>query len=158
MYNPEVSLHLYMNQINHLNEKLLWWTKCERENKLKFIFTLVYWGERITFNIFSLPFIGERNKILNIFSFTLGSLLLDVRAPNSLIVAVLTAIPTMKTALTHFQYRYLEEQVDCEWSRDHTNNPTVRLLHTSKHSIIIVCQWNVESLASLVLRRPICWL
>ena len=39
---------------------------------------------------------------------------LDFRAPDSLIVAVLTAIPTMKTALTHFQYRYLEEQVDCE--------------------------------------------
>ena len=33
---------------------------------------------------------------------------------NSLIVAVLTAIPTIITALTHFQYRYLEEQVDCE--------------------------------------------
>ena len=82
---------------------------------------------------------------------------LDVRAPNSLIVAVLTAIPTMKTALTHYQYRYLEEQSDSEWSRDHTNNPTVRLLHTSKHSFIIVCQWNVESLASLVFGRPICW-
>ena len=39
---------------------------------------------------------------------------LDVRAPNSLIVAVLTAIPTMKTALTHFLYRYLEEQGDSE--------------------------------------------
>ena len=39
---------------------------------------------------------------------------LDVRAPNSLIVAVLTAIPTMKTALTHYQYRYLEEQSDSE--------------------------------------------
>ena len=39
---------------------------------------------------------------------------LDVRAPNSPIVAVLTAIPTMKTAQTHFQYRYLEEQGDSE--------------------------------------------
>ena len=54
-------------------------------------------------------------------------LMLDVCGPNSLIVAVLTAIPTMKTALTHYQYRYLEEQGDCEWSRDHTINLTVRL-------------------------------
>ena len=76
---------------------------------------------------------------------------------NSLIVAVLTAIPAILTALTHFLLNYLAHQGDCQWSRDHTNNPPMRLLHTSKLSFIIVCQWNIESLASLVFGRPICW-
>ena len=39
------------------------WTKCERENKFKFIFTPVYWGEKIYLNLFSLPFNGERKYI-----------------------------------------------------------------------------------------------
>ena len=38
------------------------WTKCERENKLKFIFTPVYWGGKINLNLFSLPF-DERKYI-----------------------------------------------------------------------------------------------
>ena len=32
---------------------------CERENKFKFIFTPVYWGEKINSNLSSLPFLGE---------------------------------------------------------------------------------------------------
>ena len=34
-----------------------------RENKSKYIFTPVYWGEKIYLNIFSLLFIGERKNI-----------------------------------------------------------------------------------------------
>ena len=64
------------------------WTKCERENTFEFIFTPVYWGEKIYSNLFSLPFIGggggggggiylnlfslpfvaDRKKYLNLFS------------------------------------------------------------------------------------------
>ena len=51
------------------------WTKCERENKFKFIFTSVYWREKMNIyfkftsvfggaktnlNLFSLPFTGDR--------------------------------------------------------------------------------------------------
>ena len=39
------------------------WTKCEKENKFEFIFTPVYWGEKIYLNLFSLPFIGGRKYI-----------------------------------------------------------------------------------------------
>ena len=42
------------------NNQILRWTKCERENEFKSIFTPVYWEEKINLNSFSLPFIGER--------------------------------------------------------------------------------------------------
>ena len=76
---------------------------------------------------------------------------------NSLNFAILIAIPAILTALSHLLLNILAHQGDSQWSRDHTNNPTMRLLHTSKLSFIIVCQWNSESLASLVFGRPICW-
>ena len=46
------------------------WTKCERENTFEFIFTTVYWGEKIYVNLFSLPFIGGGGEkiYLNLFS------------------------------------------------------------------------------------------
>ena len=39
-----------------------------RENKFKYIFTRVYWGEKINLNIFSLLFIGEENIFKFIFA------------------------------------------------------------------------------------------
>ena len=34
----------------------------KEKNKFKFIFTPVYWGENKSLNLFSLPFIGEREN------------------------------------------------------------------------------------------------
>ena len=82
---------------------------------------------------------------------------LDVHAPNSLIGCGLGHYFNIGIALNHCFFLYLELAGDRYWSRDHTNNPTVRFLHSSKHSIMIVRQWNVKSLASLAFRRPICW-
>ena len=59
---------------NTIKVIILRWTKCERANKRggggggggsgekieNFIFTSVYWGEKISLNSFSLPFIEER--------------------------------------------------------------------------------------------------
>ena len=47
--------------------------------------------------------------------YLLGSIYISGRScANSLIVAVLTAIPAILTALTHFLFKYLEQQVDCQ--------------------------------------------
>ena len=44
---------LEMNTMDHTMDK------CERENKFKFIFTPVYWGEKKNLDLFLLPLIGE---------------------------------------------------------------------------------------------------
>ena len=46
---------------------MLQWTMCERENKFRFIFTPVYWGEKIIFkSIFTPVYWGEKRN-LNLF-------------------------------------------------------------------------------------------
>ena len=57
MINVMLALKRSSN-INNLSLDFERWTKCERENIFKFIFTPVYWGEKINSNSFSLPFIG----------------------------------------------------------------------------------------------------
>ena len=44
------------------------WTKCERENKFKFIFTPVYQGEKTNSNSLLLPVYWGEKINLNIFS------------------------------------------------------------------------------------------
>ena len=48
--------------------RILRWTKCERENKFKFIFTPVYWGEKINLNSFHSCLLVSENKFEFIFS------------------------------------------------------------------------------------------